>query len=146
MDWKKAAIEDLRFYNCHKESLNNIPERIAALKQDYQAIKCCNSNSEPVSGGSSHMEDNILNNIVKRERLTYNYRVAKRMVDLVDRGLSGLNEQEKLVLEMFYMHRPKKNHVEKLCDNLGYEQRQIYNIKDNALYKFTISMYGVVDY
>lgn len=145
MNWKRAAEEDLRKYVAQKQSLINIPQRIEALKVKFTALKGQATNSEPVQGGMSHMEDNMLDNIVERERLDATYRATKRLVQLVERGLLGLDEQERKVLDTFYINR-RRNHVERLMDEMHVEQARVYQIKDKALHKFTITMYGLVEY
>lgn len=146
MDWKRAAIEDLRYYRDHRDSLRNIPERIEALKHQYEAIKCSNASREPVQGGTSRVEDSMLNNIVERERLRNNYAAAKRLVGMIQRGLAGLDDTERRVLDRFYIDRPKDGHVERLENELHAEKSTIYRIKEQALYRFTVCMYGLIDY
>jgi ArpU family phage transcriptional regulator len=98
-----------------------------------------------VQGGGSRIEDRMLSNIVERERLAHTYRAAKRLVELTERGLDGLDERERLVLERFYI-TPAKNAVPRLSEELFVEKSQVYRIKDDALYKFTICQYGISDY
>ena len=146
MDWKKCAIEDLRCYERRRSSLGNIQERIGALKDTYKSVKCSmGSDAVAVQGGGSRIEDRMLSNIVERERLTYTYNAAAKLVELTERGLAGLDQRERRVLELFYL-APAKGNVERLCDELGYEQRQVYRIKDEALYKFTVCQFGIIDY
>ncbi|MEA4896142.1 MAG: hypothetical protein VB064_12915 [Oscillospiraceae bacterium] len=146
MNWKQASIEDLRNYNGRKESLDNIRERIGALKEHYASIKCSlGSDTVAVQGGGSRIEDRMLNNIVERQRLAHTYNATKRLVELTERGLLGLDNKERRVLELFYI-MPAKGNVERLKDELGYEERQIYRMKDQALYDFTVHQYGLIDY
>jgi len=146
MDWKKCAIEDLHNYNARKESLENIIMRISALKDQSASVKCSmNSDKIPVQGGGSKIEDRILSNLVERERLKHTYHATKRLVELTERGLAGLDERGRLILERFFI-APAKGNVERLCGELGYEERNIYKLKDQALYDFTIREYGLMDY
>ena len=145
MNWQKAAIEDLKKYPMQKDSLENVKKRIGALKEKYQSIKCTLSDTTPVMGGSSRIEDHMLDNIVERKRLEHTYRATARLVELVERGLSGLDERERLVLERFYVQK-NRNHVERLMEEMHFEKTRVYEFKDDALYKFTISMYGIIDY
>lgn len=145
MDWKRSAIEDLRSYRSRKQSLESIPGKITALQSRFQAIKSAAMDKTPVQGGASRMEDSMLNNIVERERLKHTYRAVKRLVNLVDKGLAGLSENEKKVLDRFYVER-RQGHIEQLTNELHVEQAQVYRLKDEALYKFTVSMYGLIDY
>ena len=146
MDWKKAAIEDLRNYNGRKESLENIKTRISALNDQCASVKCSMScDSIPVQGGGTKIEDRILSNLVERERLKHTYQATKKLVELTERGLACLGDNAKLVLERFYIS-PGKGNVQRLCDELGYEQAQVYRVKDQALYDFTIREYGLPEY
>lgn len=146
MDWKKSAIEDLCYYCRRRDSLDNIKTRIAALKDQYASVKCAlGSDSTPVQGGGNKIEDRMLSNIVERKRLILTYRAAKGLVELTERGLDGLEERERLVLERFFISS-ERGACQRLKGELGYEERQIYRIKDDALYKFTICQYGISDY
>lgn len=145
MNWQNEAIEDLKKYSQMKESLQNIQERITALELDLQTVKSKNFDAEPVQGGVDKYEDHVINNIVERQRLECAYNATEKIVNLIEKGLASLDEKERLVLQRFYIDSAKK-HVEKLMEELNYEQRRIYQLKDKAIFKFTITMYGILDY
>ena len=132
-------MEDLIKYQRQKESLKNISDKVVALKLKYQAIRCANTDSTPVQGGTSRVEDNMLDNIVERQRLEYTYKATKRLVELVERGLAGLSDSERLVLSMFYINRPS-GHIEVLMNKLNLERTRVYELKDKALYRFTMTV------
>lgn len=144
MDWKREAIEDLRNYTRRKQSLENLPKRIEALEQDSFSVRA-GLGSEPVSGGTSMAEDRMINNISERERLGHNLCSVRRLVELTEQGLDSLTREERLVLERFFINR-QRGYLERLMDELGYERRQIYRIKDNALKKYTMVMFGIVEW
>ena len=146
MNWRREAANDLMNYSRRKESLENMREQMAALKAQFGAIKSSSNDSTPVmGGGESRYEDRLLNNIVKRERLGLTYQATKRLVNVVEKGLSSLSEQERHVIDRFYINRTK-DYIERLMSEMGYERSRVYQIKDDALYKFTICMYGLTDY
>lgn len=145
MRWTDCAIADLRKYAGMQESLKNIPEKIKALEIRFESVKGASGNSTPVQGGGSHMEDAMLDNIVERERLKMLYQADRHLVRIIERGLASLTDEEKMVLNLFYINRTK-HYLEELTKRLGYEQAQIYRIKSGALYKFTINMYGIPEY
>ena len=145
MRWTECAITDLRKYAGMQESLKNIPEKVRALEIRAESVKSASSNSTPVQGGGSHMEDALLDNIVERDRLKMLYQADRHLVRIIDRGLDSLTDEEKMVLNLFYINRTK-HYLEELTKRLGYEQAQIYRIKSGALYKFTINMYGISEY
>ena len=145
MNWQKEAINDLRQYCSRKQSLENLAERKRAFEEKYKAIRCSMCDTDPVMGGSSRIEDNMINNIVERQRIDMNIEATKKLVDITERGLSGLDDKQRKVLNEFYINR-SQNHVERLMDILGYEKTAIYDLKDQALYDFTIAMFGLTDY
>ena len=143
MNWQKEAVNDLKSYEARRQSVDNLKERIADLEK--RAIKLGGtSNSVPVQGGGNRNEEALVNNIAERERLKMALSAAQKLVDVIDRGLAVLDDDEYKVLEGFYINRSSR-HLDKLCDDLHCEQATVYRIKERALYKFTLAMYGVVD-
>ena len=145
MNWQKEAINDLRNYRQRKQSLENMAERRAALEDRFKSIRCVATDADPVQGGSSRMEDSLINNIVERDRLYWTMQATQRLVDLTEKGLAGLDDRQRTVLEKFYVDRCP-NHVEWLSEHLNYEKSRVYQLKDDALYYFTVSMFGLIDY
>ena len=86
----------------------------------------------------------MLSNIVHREELERALEQAKLWVDIVDGGLGVLDDEERLVLDRFYIHRGKGN-VSRLCEELAVEQSSIYRRRDAALRKFTVALYGCAE-
>lgn len=146
MNWKKEAVSDLENYRENKEALVNLRERIQALKEKADGLKAIAADRVPVKGGSSKMEDHLIDNIAERERLKHTYLATKRLVGLVERGLTALSEEEKTVLSTLYIEPHTKGAVDTLCGIIGCEKATVYRIRDNALYHFTKSLYGILDY
>ena len=143
VNWEKVAIDDLRKYEKMRRSLVSIREKQAALDLQSGVIRSSFRDSEPVSGsGSSGAEDRLISNIVERERLDGNYHAVEKLVAQIDAALAMLDDQERLVLERFYINRCP-GYVDRLREELGYEQRQVYRLKDEALRQFAIAMYGI---
>ena len=145
MNWQKEAIADLRCYRSRKMSIESMTERLKALGDKFGAIRCATTDSTPVMGGASRIEDSLINNIVERQRLGLNIDATARLIDLTERGLSSLDDRQKTVLEKFYVDRPQR-HVEWLSEYLNESPAEVYRDKDEALYNFTISMFGLIDY
>lgn len=144
MNWKASAETDLRTYNIRRQSLDNIQERITALKATQDGLRAAAADSEPVKGGTSKYEDKLINCIVEIERLKINYAAANRIVKLIEKGLAGLSSEEREVIDCFYINREYR-HIDSLREKLHLEKSQIYKLKDTALYKFTVSCYGIID-
>lgn len=145
MRWSDCAVQDLKKYAGIKASLDNIAERVEMLEMRFTSIKGQQTDRTPVQGGGSRWEDFLLDNIVERERLTLLHTVDTKLVALIDKGLASLNQTERKVLDRFFIHR-QRDHVGSLAKELHLEQSQIYRIKDQALYKLTINMYGIEEY
>lgn len=141
VNWKQHAAQDLEDYPLIQESLQNLPEEIQILEQAAYSIHSVRLDKIPVQGGTSRRESDLIDNIDRRGRLQGNLELAKRKAERIERGLSVLNNQERLVLERFFIHRTR-DYMDRLCEELGCETAQIYRIKDAGLKKFTLAMYG----
>jgi len=141
LNWKYEAMEKLKSYNAKKQALRSIPEEIARLESEMQSIRSATSDGTPVSGGGSGREDRYLSNIVHREELSRSLEQAKVWVSLVDAGLAILSQEERLVLDRFYIN-PARGNVDRLCGEMGIEKPTVYRRKDEALWHFTLCLYG----
>lgn len=144
MNWKREAIDKLRNYEAHKQSLGSIPQEIKRLESVCTGIRSAITDGTPVSGGGSTREDVLLSNIVHRDELKRRLKEARLWVSMVDKALAVLTEDERLVLDKFYIHQAKGS-VGSLCELLNVEQSTVYRKRDNALRRFTIALYGVTE-
>ena len=142
-DWMKHAVADLREYRAEKESLGTLPEEIRALEEDMRLVKGTRYDKTPVEGGASGYEERLINYIDRRGRLEANLDLARAKVERIERGLSVLTENERLVLTRFYIQR-EPGGVDRLREELGYVERSLYRIRGSALRKFTLAMYGTL--
>lgn len=143
MNWKYESMEELREYEAKKTAAVNLPDEIARIKADATKLGG-SSNSTPVKGGGTRWEDRQINMIVKCDKLETSLAYAKAWVANVERGLSILNAEERLILDRFYINQAKGN-VDRLCDELHLEKTAVYNRKDAALRKYTLARYGCVE-
>ena len=144
MNWKKEAIEKLKEYNARKQAITSIPLEIAQLESAVRGIRSASADGVAISGGGSGREDMLLSNICKREELKRSLATAKVWVAQVEDAMSVLNQEERLVLDRFYIN-PARGNVDRLCGELNVEKSQVYARKDAALRHFTISLYGCTE-
>ena len=145
MNWKFEAIEKLKEYTARRNAITSIPEEIKRLEEEARRIRSAATDATPVKGGGSTREDMLLDNIVHREELQRRLSDARRWVDIVDGGLAVLSDEDRLVLDRFYIH-PMRGNAERLRDELGLEdERSVYKRKDKALRRFTLSLYGTCE-
>lgn len=144
MNWKFEAVEKLRQYEAKKQSLKNISEEIKRLESAMRSIRSALADGTPVSGGGSGREDMMLSNIVHREELERSLEQAQKWVALVEAGMEILSQEERLILERFYI-KPEKGAADRLAGDLNLDVKTVYKRKDAALRHFTISLYGGVE-
>ena len=62
-----------------------------------------------------------------------------------DVALAVLTDEDRLVLDRFYIH-PMRGNVDRLRGELGLEdERSVYKRKDKALRRFTVALYGICE-
>ncbi len=145
MNWKREAADKLKNYEAHKQALECLPKEIRRLESAYTGIRSATTDGTPVSGGGgSTREDSMLTNIVHRDELKRRLKEARLWVAQVDKALAVLDDEERLVLDRFYIHRTK-GAVEALCESLNLEKSAVYDRRDKALRHFTLALYGVIE-
>lgn len=141
-NWIFNTKQDLKEYPALKESLTSLPEQIAELEAQMIGLGAVSFDKTPVQGGVGERESRLIDAIDKKERLKINLDIAKAKVERIERGLSALSERERFVVEKDFFENWR---IEQICTELSYEERNVFNIKNAALKKMTLAMFGVVD-
>lgn len=144
MDWKKEAANDLAQHQRRKAALESLAGEIAALQAKVYGTRSPAADAVPVQGGSSTGEERLISALDELQRKREAYRLARRQVAAVERGLATLTDVQRDVLTRFYICRAP-GHVQALAEAWGMEQSQVYRTKDAALRAFTLARYGVVE-
>ena len=144
MNWKREAIDKLKNYEAHKQALECLTKEIRRLESAYTGIRSATTDGTPISGGGNTREDSMLSNIVHRDELKRRLKEARLWVAQVDKALAVLDDEERLVLDRFYIHRTKDS-VGELCDRLNLEKTAVYDRREKALRHFTIALYGITE-
>ncbi|MBQ7767569.1 MAG: hypothetical protein IJ403_01650 [Oscillospiraceae bacterium] len=143
--WKYKAIDKLRDYPLQKSALQNLAEELERLESEAYSIKSATGDGTPVKGGGSGREERLLSNIVKREEHKAMRHRAKLAVQMVDRGLAALSDEEKHMLEVMYIVG-EQGRVERLLGELDLqEESSLYKRINKALHRFTVAMYGATE-
>lgn len=142
MNWKREAEQTLREYAARKNAVERIPDEIAALEARFRSIRAPRLDGS--ARGEQTVEDGWIENIMRRDKLTRALYVASEEVRQTEKGLQKLSEQERRILDLFYIRRTHDS-VERLMDELHLERSQVYERKDRALRHFTLAMYGCIE-
>lgn len=145
MDWKREAIDMLRNYPAMQVSLATLPEELNRLEAEATGLRSSMGGEDCVAGGRSEPDDRLISNLVKREMVKSNIETARRHVEIVKQGLAVLDEDERRILDLMFVHRERGN-IDRLCEELDIENPPgVYKRKDKALRKFTIALYGITE-
>ena len=144
MNWKQESKEELREYEAKRNALESIPADIAQLRAEMAKLGGGSNSSVPVQGGGSRWEDRQINLIAKCDKLKTSLAYTRYWVKKVERGLSALSPEERMILDRFYIN-PAKGNVDRLCGDLHLEKSAVYDRKDAALRKYTLARYGCVE-
>lgn len=143
MNWKKEAVNLLKEYPQRKESLLSLKQRHAMLQRELQELHE-HAALPSVKGELSAAQEQLLSCTTEQKQLQLNYQLAKLQLQWIERGLSALDEDERMVLEGFYQIGGPCIKSD-LMDALCIERSALYLLKDRALRKFTMSMYGLLE-
>lgn len=140
--WRMDALNELQAYNARKQALENIPIRIAELEEALIRIRSSAADGSPVKGGGSGREDNLLNNIVARDKLEKNLADTKAAVKRVEGALSTLTDMQRRILQVRYIDQ-EPCAVEKLSREFNMDPRTVRNRQSDALWLFATAMNGI---
>ena len=141
MDWTHEIKDDLRSYSARKASIQNVAEELERLEAEFTGIKSATSDGMPVSGGTNHREDRLLNNIVKRGKLTGVQKSTVDWVRIMDRALKQLSVEEFDLLDRLYIHGSRDS-ADRIAEELNIEVRTVWRQSRSALAHLAYAMYG----
>lgn len=144
MNWQKEAINDLRCHEKRKAALESLADELRELRARTYGTSSPAADAVPVQGGSSTAEGRWIDVIDELERKKEAWRITKRRVDAVERGLAALDEQQREILEAFFINRVQGG-ADYLTEKLHLERTRVYELREVAIRDFTMARYGVVD-
>lgn len=145
MDWKSIAIEKLKDYQAKRQALESISLEIAQVESAMISIRSASADATPVKNSKGNArEDMLLNSIVRKDELQRILERTQLWIEEVDGALSVLDPDDRKVLEYLCIY-PAKDGLDRLCNELFVEPRQVYKRREKALRKFTIALYGCTE-
>lgn len=144
MDWKREAENDLRCHEKRKAALESLADEIRELRNRTYGSSAPAADAVPVQGGTSTAEGRWIAAIDELERKKEAYRTTKRRVAAVERGLAALDDQQRLLLDVFFVNRIQGG-ADFLAEKLHLERSRIYELREIAIRDFTMARYGTLD-
>ena len=140
--YKDMAIQELSRHRALQSSLCTLPEQIARLEQSLTDPVSVLGRGEPVRGsGYGGAQDRLADGMARKIRMERSLACARQAVSSVETAMEALTEPERMVLREFYIDR-ERGHMDRLCQELGVEEAAVYRLKNKALRRFTLAMYG----
>lgn len=135
-DWKNEAIDKLKQYEAKRRSLVLIPREVEQLESELASLKKSPADAEE--------GNRVLDCTAQRAELLMNLKRAHLWVADVSAALDALNQDDRRLLERFYIDG-KSGAATELAAEFIADIKTIYRRKDNALRKFTIALYGCTE-
>lgn len=132
MDWRKVAEDDLKHYREQKMGLQHLNEQINEV----------NARIERVTVQMKTEKEKLVDLYVRRDKLALARNAVEPLIRRMDESLSLLSIDERKIVERLLIDR-EKGAVERLCSELFLERTRVYEMRNSALRKFTVAMYGV---
>lgn len=141
VNWKQIAEDDLRKYESIRAAVENNRQQIELLEDELRGVKAI-----PVEAGAHTAKvtgDESINRLVMKMELEELLARNEQRLKLIENGLKGLDREERLALEYFYINR-RRNAADSLCEALCVERTTAYKIRGQALHKYIVRAYGLV--
>lgn len=141
VNWKQIAEDDLRKYESIRAAVENNRQQIALLEDELRGVKAI-----PVEAGTHSVKvtgDESINRLVMKLELEELLARNEQRLKLIENGLEGMDREERLALEYFYINR-RRNAADSLCEALCVERTTAYKIRGQALHKYIVRAYGLV--
>ena len=141
VNWKQIAEDDLRKYESIRTAVENNRQQIALLEDELRGVKAI-----PVESGTHSAKvtgDESINRLVMKLELEEILARNEKRLKLIENGLAGLDREERLALDYFYINR-RRNAADSLCEALCVESTTAYKIRGQALQKYIVRASGLV--
>ena len=141
MNYKKWLIEDLQTLERQRFAISQLREELETVEAEYTAIKATNYDKMPTGSGENVQEEKLLTAIAKKDELRASLIYTEKHVADMERLLKQLPDDERQIIERTFVGQ-EKYAAESLADELGYERRNIYRMRNRALLHLAQLRYG----
>lgn len=144
MNWMNEAKKKLARCNYMRQSVINLPKEIEVLSSKRERLKSIRTNEDKGRGSQYFADQAMVSSLSEQQDLERALEDARKWLDPVERALSSLSEEEREVVERLCIKR-KKGEAQRLCNDLFMSQSALYRLRQKALQKFTLAMYGALE-
>ena len=142
LDKRKAAIKAVEAFNSMNFILKHTDEEISAVRVKMEGAGSPNMDGLPHAQNPKAAEDRILKGIEEIDMLKERYRQAVEYMSWFRSAWDQLSEDERFVLETFYMDGDESGANRVIQEEMNISQSGAYNKKNRALDHLTLLLYG----
>lgn len=139
MDYVKEAEEYLKSYPELKESLDNIRLELEHIENQLIGVKAISYDGMP-GGSISNADDKLVNILFRKQKAEQALEETQGEVKLIENILDQLSEEDRKVLQAFYIEGLRGEALEK---RLQICERQVYNLRHPIIRKFAKLKFGI---
>ena len=145
LDLKERSADVLRRYEANLNALELIQQQIQENEISMTGIRNIQTDDIPVKNSRDVHKNRVINHAEKRDILKVRLLEVQTEVNMVNRGLSVLDQKERKFLERFYISK-RRGAASELAEEYFTDTRTVFKWRDKALYKFTIALYGFTEW
>lgn len=143
VDRQAAAIKALRDYATMEAIIASTPDDLKAIKADVPGLSSPRLDGSRGCFNPHASEERIIRHMERIDNRTRKYLQAKDYMDWFNPAWEALTDEERWMLEVFYLSDDdKRNAIEEICYRFSIERSSAYNKKNRALERFAALLYG----
>ena len=133
---EQNAVKELKNYKAYKIKIQNLKSKIKALEDvgtgiSYDGVR--------VDGGNDNgVENSMITRIDNKERLETMLKIAEVNINIIDRALEALTDDERKILIAFYVNKKEQGTADRLAEHFNRSSDYVYSTKNEALKRFAI--------
>lgn len=145
MDYIREAIEYLKTYKDLQYAVINLKEEVQKLDAELQGGAMVYSDMPGGGSAAVQADDKMLNKIYRIEMAKKEYSDSNKTIRRIDRILEELNlgdgkERHGDILRQWFIERRDRQEI---ANEMGYSMSQLYRIKDKALRRLGVQLFGI---
>lgn len=140
---QSAAINALRDYENMQRIVRITPDEIKAIHDGIASPRSAALTGMPRAKNNHAGEDRLCKALDRIEVLSERYKQAAEFLQWFEPAWDSMDDTEQLLLTEFYVKDQSKTFAYvTLAAKLNYEERHLRRLKDKALEKLSLMLYG----
>lgn len=138
---RDLLVNDLQKLNRWKFAVVQMESELETLTAEFASIKATNFDKMPSGTGENAQEEKLVTVIARKDELTAKLNFTRKKVADLERLLEQLSDDERLIIERMVVNQERRA-ADSLAEELGYESRQIFRKRAEALSRLCALRYG----